>query len=159
MCSLVIKLGPNLQNHLCRLEIFTASDGVWFIVHGFCLTHFFILITFCLVVFLYLVFVASLQDLWKKVYLGKERYSLSHTICTAGRTTVALFGKLLAAGNFSVVYMYTAELYPTVIRYYFVDVLLYFIIGDLETQLSVPVQWWQELGVFLPPMWPCIYQP
>ena len=72
---------------------------------------------------------------------------------------MALFGKLLAAGNFSVVYMYTAELYPTVIRYYFVDVLLYFIIGDLETQLLVPVQWWQELGVFLPPMWPCIYQP
>ena len=32
------------------------------------------------------------------------------------RTTIALLGKLFAAGNFSVVYMYTAEIYPTVIR-------------------------------------------
>ena len=32
------------------------------------------------------------------------------------RTTIALMGKLFAAGNFSVVYMYTAEIYPTVIR-------------------------------------------
>merc|ERR1712126_378946 len=32
------------------------------------------------------------------------------------RTAIALFGKLFAAGNFSVVYMYTAEIYPTVIR-------------------------------------------
>jgi len=33
------------------------------------------------------------------------------------RTAVALTGKMLAAGNFSVVYMYTAEIYPTIIRY------------------------------------------
>ena len=32
------------------------------------------------------------------------------------RTSIALLGKLFAAGNFSVVYMYTAEIYPTVIR-------------------------------------------
>merc|ERR1719187_910465 len=32
------------------------------------------------------------------------------------RTLFALAGKLFAAGNFSVVYMYTAEIYPTVIR-------------------------------------------
>ena len=35
------------------------------------------------------------------------------------RTTIALMGKFFAAGNFSVVYMYTAEIYPTVIRYKF----------------------------------------
>jgi len=32
------------------------------------------------------------------------------------RTALALAGKLCAAGNFSVVYMYTAEIYPTIIR-------------------------------------------
>jgi len=32
------------------------------------------------------------------------------------RTGIALCGKLFAAGNFSVVYMYTAEIYPTIIR-------------------------------------------
>jgi len=32
------------------------------------------------------------------------------------RTGLALAGKMFAAGNFSVIYMYTAELYPTVIR-------------------------------------------
>ena len=29
---------------------------------------------------------------------------------------MALIGKMLASGNFSVVYMYTAELFPTIIR-------------------------------------------
>ena len=33
------------------------------------------------------------------------------------RTAIALCGKLFAAGNFSVVYMYTAEIYPTIIRF------------------------------------------
>lgn len=33
------------------------------------------------------------------------------------RTAIALSGKLFAAGNFSVVYMYTAEIYPTIIRF------------------------------------------
>jgi len=32
------------------------------------------------------------------------------------RTSLAMAGKLFAAGNFSVVYMYTAEIYPTTIR-------------------------------------------
>ena len=33
------------------------------------------------------------------------------------RTSLAMAGKLFAAGNFSVVYMYTAEIYPTTIRF------------------------------------------
>ena len=32
------------------------------------------------------------------------------------RTTIALVGKLFAAGSFSVIYIYTAEIYPTNIR-------------------------------------------
>ena len=32
------------------------------------------------------------------------------------RTAIALLGKLFSSGMFSVVYMYTAEIYPTAIR-------------------------------------------
>ena len=32
------------------------------------------------------------------------------------RTVLAMFGKLFASSSFSLVYMYTAELYPTTIR-------------------------------------------
>ena len=45
------------------------------------------------------------------------------------RTGIALCGKLFAAGNFSVVYMYTAEIYPTVVR------------SAAELLLSVLISW------------------
>ena len=50
-------------------------------------------------------------------------------ICQSNRTGIALCGKLFAAGNFSVVYMYTAEIYPTVVR------------SAAELSLSVPISW------------------
>ena len=33
------------------------------------------------------------------------------------RTAIALGGKLFSSGSYSVVYIYTAEIYPTVIRF------------------------------------------
>ena len=67
------------------------------------------------------------------------------------RTGIALCGKLFAAGNFSVVYMYTAEIYPTIIRFtnkyiLFSDYLLHIVCIFVDKQPLGHVPWWQGLG-------------
>jgi len=68
--------------------------------------------------------VALLMDVWGRKPLFSLSLILSGALCIGcgvldkgtTRTVLAMFGKLFASSSFSLVYMYTAELYPTTIR-------------------------------------------
>ena len=53
------------------------------------------------------------------------------------RTAIALGGKLFSSGSYSVVYIYTAEIYPTVIRFTYLSFVNGYHVDSLADKLPL----------------------
>ena len=72
------------------------------------------------------------------------------------RTAIALGGKLFSSGSYSVVYIYTAEIYPTVIRFTYLFLLsIAIMLIHLQTNchwllLQHSKYWWHSCSLYCP---------
>ena len=72
------------------------------------------------------------------------------------RTAIALGGKLFSSGSYSVVYIYTAEIYPTVIRYTYLSfAVMSMMLIHLQTNchwllLQHSKYWWHSCSLYCP---------